>query len=145
MRQDHIDATLSAADQQAVLQAIQTIRQKLPFLIDVSPEERQAMVKFGDRSQAFVERAATVAAQSSDFLPRSFDVEEMQRDVALLQALQPIRTALLQRNELIDDTYFAVGSDAYAAALDGVVDDLGRRFARKSRQQPPQDEPPVEL
>lgn len=74
------------------------------------------------------------------------------RDVALLGALQPILLALSQLQELVDDTYLVVGSEAYAAALvvyhyaktsgagaalDGVVDDLGRRFARKAGGTPP--------
>ena len=53
----------------------------------------------------------------------------------------------------VDDTYFAAGSEAYAAALlvyqfakihniasgglDDTVGDLGRRFARKSRKPAP--------
>jgi hypothetical protein len=49
MADNRISATLSAADRQAVLDAINTIRQKLPFLIDLSPEERRALPKKGGR------------------------------------------------------------------------------------------------
>lgn len=42
MPENRISAALSQADQQAVLAAVQTIREKLPFLIDLSPEERRA-------------------------------------------------------------------------------------------------------
>src|SRR5438067_10443793 len=84
-------------------------------------------------------------------LPRSFDVEEMRKDVELLNALSPIMLALAQLNELVDDTFMEVGSEAYTAALavyqytraagkgaalDNALDALGQRFARKSSSAP---------
>jgi hypothetical protein len=147
MPENRIDATLVAADQQAVLAALQTIREKLPFLIDLSPEERRVLPKMGDKSRAFVEKALEVATQHADILPRAFDIAAMQRDVALLQMLEPIALAVAQRSELVDDTQVAVGSEAYVAALtvyqyarhspygqglDAVADQLGRRFIRRA-------------
>src|SRR5438270_8919793 len=117
MQENRISATLSDADKQAVLSAIQTIRQKLPFLVDLTPEERHALPKMGDKSRAFVEQALNVAEQNEDILPRSFDVAEMRRDVELIQALDPLLPALAQLQELVEDTYIAVGSEAYTAAL----------------------------
>jgi hypothetical protein len=38
----------------------------------------------GDKSRAFVSKALEVARQNPDFLPRSFDLDEMKRDVELL-------------------------------------------------------------
>ena len=71
----------------------------------------------GGRSRGFVSQALDVAAQNPDTLPRSFDVEEMRKDVELLTALSPVTVALAQLNELVDDTFMAVGSEAYTAAL----------------------------
>lgn len=143
-----ISATLTPEDRDAVMAAIATIKQKLPFLVDLTVEERKSLPKMGDKSRAFVSKAAEVATQNPDFLPRSFDLDEMQQDVALFESLYPILLALTQLQELVDDTCTAVGSDAYAAALlvynyarasgkgaglDAVADALGKRFARKSR------------
>lgn len=151
MSGNRIDAALAAADQQAILDALQTIREKLPFLIDLSPEERRALPKMGDKSRAFVEKALEVATQHTDMLPRAFDLETMQRDVALLQLLEPVALAVAQLAELVDDTQVAVGSEAYVAALtvyqyaryspfgqglDAVADELGRRFVRRSGRPP---------
>ncbi len=149
MTDNLINATLSAADRKVVLDAINTIKQKLPFLIDLSPSERQALPKMGDKSRAFVTKALEIATQNPDFLPRSFNVEDMKKDVALHEALYPIWQALTQLCELVDDTQIAVGSEAYVAALlvykygknnptvsglDEVMDNLGKRFVRRSRQ-----------
>jgi hypothetical protein len=77
MNENRISATLSQTDQQAVLDAINTIRTKLPFLVDLSPEDRHALPKMGDKSRGFVSQALDVATQNADILPRNFDVAEM--------------------------------------------------------------------
>jgi hypothetical protein len=146
---NQISATLTQADRDAALAAIATLKEKLPFLIDLTPEERKALPKMGDKSRAFVSKALEVATQNPDFLPRSFDLEEMRKDVQLFEAMYPIVVALTQLQELVDDTCLAVGSEAYAAALqvynyakasgnmggmDAVVGEMGQRFARKPRK-----------
>jgi hypothetical protein len=152
MPDNRVSATLSEADKQAVLASINTIREKLPFLIDLSPEDRKALPRLGDKSRGFVSQALQIASQNADILPRSFDVEEMRKDFELLDALSPVLLALAQLNELVEDTYIEVGSEAYAAALavyqytraagkgaalDGALDTLGQRFARKSGKATP--------
>lgn len=99
-------------------------------------------------------KALEVAVQNPDFLPRSFDIEEMKKDVELFEALYPIVLALSQLQELLDDTIAIVGSEAYMAALavydyakknkgdaglEAAVDDMARRFARKSGGRPPEE------
>jgi len=152
MAENRVSATLPTTDREAVLAAIATIRQKLPFLIDLNSDDRRAMTKLGDRSRAFVSKALEVATQNPDMLPRSFSLEEMRRDVELFEALQPILLALNQLQDLVDDTSMQVGSEAYAAALavytyakasgtgsalEAAADDLGQRFARKARAAAP--------
>lgn len=148
MPDNRVSASLSAADREAVLAAVQTIRQRLPFLIDLSPEERRRLPKMGNTGRAFVERALTVATQNPDILPRSFDVDEFRRDAELFAALQPVAAALAQLYELVDDTLLEVSGEAYAsalavygyaraggkgAALDGLLEGMAQRFARKTR------------
>jgi hypothetical protein len=148
MPDNRVSAELSNADRQAVLAAIETIRTKLPFLIDLSPEQRRSLPKMGDKSRAFVSKALAVAQHDSDFLPRSFSVEEMARDVALAEALWPIMVSLTRLQEQVTDTYTELGSEAYSAglviyqygrnggdgeSLEGLMDDMAQRFARKSK------------
>jgi len=148
MPDNRVSATLSDADRKAVLDAIETIRTKLSFLIDLTPEQRRSLPKMGDKSRAFVAKALAIAQHNSDFLPRSFSVEEFERDVALAEALLPIMVSLTRLQEQVTDTYTEVGSEAYSASLavyqygrnsgdgaslEGLLDDMGQRFARKSR------------
>ncbi len=148
MAENRVSAQLGEAERQAVFAAIDTIRQKLPFLIDLTPEERRALPRFGDKSRGFVEQALRIAEQNPDILPRSFDVGEMRRDVELYSALSAVHAALAQLFELVDDTLTEAGAEAYAAALlvyqftraagkgtalDAALEGLGQHFARKSR------------
>lgn len=150
--QNRIDATLEVAKRDQVLDLIAQIRTILPFLIDLTPEERQSLPKMGDKSRAFVAQALQLAEHDDQYLPRSFDVAEMRRDVELAEGLHPIVVALKQLTEFVDDTYVQVGSEAYTAALvvyqsakrngqgaalDNLLDALGQRFARKSKETPP--------
>jgi hypothetical protein len=145
---NRISAALTKTDREAVMDAITTIKTRLPFLIDLTADERKALPKMGDKSRAFVSKALEVATQNPDF-----DLEEMRKDVQLFEAMYPIVVALAQLQELMDDTYTTVGSEAYAAALqvytyakasgqgaglDSVVDELGQRFARKAKKAKPQ-------
>ncbi|MBE9180880.1 hypothetical protein IQ268_20175 [Oculatella sp. LEGE 06141] len=148
-----ISATLTQTDRDAALAAIATLKEKLPFLVDLTTEERKALPKMGDKSRAFVSKALEVATQNPDVLPRSFDLEEMRKDVYLFEAMYSLVVAVTQLQELLDDTYVAVGSEAYSAALqvytyakasgqgaglEAVVEEMGQRFARKPRKAKPQ-------
>ena len=152
--ENRVSASLSQADKDTVMAALATIKAKLPFLIDITTSDRQNMLKMGDKSRAFVQKTMELVNQNDSFLPRAFVVEEMQKDVQLLNDLYPMLQALNQLQELVDDTVMVVGSEAYASALvaykyakdsglgaglDGVVDDIGRRFVRKSKKA---EEPP---
>ena len=149
MTENRVSATRSDADVDEIMAAIDTLKQKMPFLVDLSKQDRLSMLKMGDKSRAFVQKMMEVVKQNQDFLPRSFDVDEMQKDVELFNSLYPVLMALQQCTDLLEDTVMVVGSEAYAAALvayryakdadlgaglEGVLDDIGRRFARKSGQ-----------
>jgi hypothetical protein len=148
---NRISASLNAQEREEVLQAIELIKQKLPFLLSLTSDERKAMPKMGDRNLPFVKKALEAAIQNPDFLPRSFDVEELRKDVELFEALYPLVMALSQMKDLVQDTYITAGSEAYAASLKiynyaksnvdmaGVqrwVDEMGERFTRATKKTP---------
>ncbi len=153
MPANRIDATLTP-DQNARAQAALTaLSDALPFLIDIADADRAAMLKFGERNRSFVVKALAIAEAHPEVLPTSFSLPEFAADVALVENLYPIRHRLETLLRQVDDSYFAAGSEAYAAALlvyqyaklhnlasgalEESLDDLGRRFARKSRKAAP--------
>ncbi len=148
MNTQQVSASLTREDRDAVLTAISTIRERLPFLIDLKAGQRKAKAKLGDKSQAFVRKAFEVGAQNPGMLPVSFDLEEMRRDADLFDGLSAIRLALDKLGNQIADTTLQAGAEAYAAAravyaatktpfagaaLRTASDDLCRRFGRRRR------------
>ncbi len=144
-----IDAILSEQDIEEVMAALDTVRQKLPFLVGLTPEDRRKLPKLGRKSQTFVMQALDMAENHSELMPRFLDVKEARRDVQLFEALNPVLQSLSRLRELVEDTQMVAGSEAYAAArlaynsaktsgknmgLDEVVNDLSRQFSRKPRK-----------
>jgi hypothetical protein len=147
--QNRIDATLTDQDCDDVLAALATIRAKLPFLTNATTQERQDLLKLGPKSEAFAAGMVDLAGQDDSFLPRSFDLEEVQQDRALREKLRPIRIAVAQLHEVLEDTELLLGSDLYVAALeiyaaakrhggsdanDQLLAEFGRRFAGQGKK-----------
>ncbi|HEY9620709.1 MAG TPA: hypothetical protein V6C78_10085 [Crinalium sp.] len=149
-----IDATLTQQEIDEIVAALKTIRDRLPFLIGLSAQERRQIPKMGRKSQTFAVRALDMATQHNDVMPRHLNVEEARRDLALFESLNPILQAVSHLRELLEDTQILAGSEAYAAArlaynsakvsgknlgLDDIIDDLSQQFrrARKVQTQTP--------
>jgi hypothetical protein len=150
MTTNFISGALAPQDLEQILANLADIRKKMPFMLEMAGKTKRALPKMGDKSRAFVHKAMDVAAQHEDYLPRSFDLEEMRRDLALFEAIYTITMEVNQLQSELDDTLTAVGSDAYSAALqvyrhvkahgqgsglDVLVQDMGQRFGRKARQE----------
>ncbi len=88
MAQNRVSAVLAQTDKDAIMASIKAIAEKMPFAIDLSPEDIKTMPKLGDKSLAFVTRALEVAVQNPGFLPRDFDVEEFRKDVTRSRSRQ---------------------------------------------------------
>ncbi|PMB51257.1 hypothetical protein CEN39_16260 [Fischerella thermalis CCMEE 5201] len=130
MAYQNVTATLSEADIKEIKAALQTIQQKLPFLITLSNEERRKLVKMGDKSLAFVNNSLTAAQSNRDILPPSFDLEEFVRDYQLANSLTEVLLGLRQLTEQVDDTLLAVGSEAMSSSL--TVYDYVKTAAKKT-------------
>ena len=111
-----VRATVSEDDQGTVSAAIASIKQKLPFLVDLSVDDRKSMVKIGTKGYSFVKQALDVASQHPGVLPASFDVNEMRNDTQLFAYLTTLQLTLSQLKKQIDDTVMQIGSQSYASA-----------------------------
>lgn len=151
---NRIDTTFTDAQQIAASKAIDDLAAALPFLYDLSPEERRELFKLGDKSRTFADVALVTARTHTDALPRSFDVDRFEADLALFRALEPVHARLRDLFERVDDTRMLAGAEAMeaaravyyytkghpgAAALNEASAALGRRFARR----PADDTPPA--
>jgi hypothetical protein len=88
-----------------------------PYLLALTPEERQNLPKMGPRTIAFVEKAYDFARQNPGMVPLFLDVVSFGTDFADAHSLWTLRNTVQQLEEAVDDTEMAAGSEAYQAAL----------------------------
>jgi hypothetical protein len=142
---NRISASLAAADKAAVLAAIQTIRTKLPFLVNLTAEERKVLPKMGDKTLAFDQKCAGYMTAHPELVPGFVSTAELAKDRTLAADLNDIARELGQVAEGVDDTTMLALSEAYMADLsfyqnvrqaaqrgvvgvDSIYDDLNQRF-----------------
>ncbi|MEP0983883.1 hypothetical protein NC980_25460, partial [Leptolyngbya sp. AS-A5] len=98
-------------------------------------------------------------SRNPDSLPRSFDVEEMRKDLELFQDLNQILMSLTQLQDMVNDTCMVVGSEAYTAALtvydyakksgvnangmEPIVAEMREHFRRSRKPKPSQEKSTV--
>ena len=63
MSYQNISAVITAADKEAVQTAVQTIKAKLPFLVNLNPQERKRLRKMGAVRTAYVQDVYQAAAK----------------------------------------------------------------------------------
>jgi len=142
-----VSAALTDEQIKELSAVVEGLEKQIPGLIALSEEQRAAIRGVGDRTWSFIDKAALVARQNEGILPRNFDLEEFQRDVAYYHALLPVATLFSRLNQKIQDTMDAVASESYEAArvvyqsartagrsegLDELVADMAQRYARRS-------------
>ena len=147
--QNRIDAVLAPERAAQIVETFRGFGTELSFLVDLSREEIAGLPKMGDRGLPFVMDSLTLGEQDDSFLPRSFDIEKMRKDVELLQQLPAIIAAAEHFLELVKDTQMLVESDAFAAALEiyaaaqrngrgealtASLKAMGKRFDRKPKE-----------
>ena len=149
MPYQNIDASISAVDLQAIKDAFATIKQKLPFLVSLTVDERKSTFKAGPNSLSFVHDALSAAEGYPDIFPNSFSTPAFRKDVDLFSVLTELGTSAESLSSQIDDTRLAVGGEAMqqgsqvytyvkAAAdatpgLKPIAEQLGERFQRASK------------
>jgi hypothetical protein len=149
-----VSAAISAQDMTDILAAFATIKAKLPFLINLSPEEKRRMPNISTERGGMVETFINEMSLHADLIPTFVDMTELAKDEALLTQLETIRSCANELCEGINDTHQAVGSDMYLAYLsfynnvkqaakravvgaDAIYQNLRRFFQRGGSPPPP--------
>ena len=155
---NRISATLSATDKATILTKLAEIRALLPFLINLTPEERVEMPKLGDKTIGFDEKCKTYMAQNPTLVPGFVSVAETDKDRALRLPINDVWREVASLWEALGDTVILIGSEIYMADLsfyqnvrqaskrgvpgsNSIYNDLRERFPGGSGGTPP--EPPT--
>lgn len=97
---------------------VEQARAALPFLVNLSPDERRGMARFGEADLPFVCQTAEVGRQHPDVLPRRTDVDAQLAGLDLYERLDRVRIAATTLLELVRDTQRVIGGDVFASARD---------------------------
>lgn len=114
----NISYVLPDADVQEIKAAFQTIRTKLPFLINLSDDESKSLFRLGPKSADFTIDARDTANNFPQILPSTFQKVELVNDSTLFSQMGEIKLLSDSLSEQIKDTYDAVGAEAMSAALE---------------------------
>lgn len=114
---NRISAALTEANKTAILQKITEIRALLPFLVNLTPDERQALPKLGERTLGFDEKCAGYMAANPKLVPGFVDVDELGKDRALRSPLAEVVRELDALTQSVDDTVTLVGHEIYMSEL----------------------------
>jgi hypothetical protein len=149
-----ISASLSAQDMTDIMDAFATIKAKLPFLINLTPEEKRRMPNISTERGGMVDTFTSEMGLHPELIPTYVDMPELAIDTALFTQLETIRSCANELCEGINDTHQALGSDMYLAFLsfynnvkqaakravvgaDSIFQNLRRFFQRGSPPPPP--------
>lgn len=142
---NRISATVSTADLTAIQTKLTEIKALLPFLVNLTKQERVELPKLGPASLAFDEQCADYMASAPNLLPPFVEVAEVEKDRILRGVLAEILRESKKLCEMVDDTLLLVGSEIWLADLsfyqtvrqaarrdvpgaDTIYDDLRERF-----------------
>lgn len=141
--------TLTEAQLTSINDSLNTINNHLDFLVGISPNETQRIMKMGNKSRSFVEDAIKIGIDNPGMLPRTLDPKMLGCKLALTGQLRDIHRTVSQLNERLSDTLMVAGGELFDDArfiykltktkvkpkgLVEVTDKIGQRFARQGNR-----------
>lgn len=112
-----VSAVISAQDKADILAAFQTIRDKLPFLINLTAEGRRSTPAIATERGGMNSTFPMEMAAHADLVPSYVNMTEVNKDSALWDDLDEIESAANETCAAIADTKQAVGNDLLLAYL----------------------------
>lgn len=140
------DAQLTAIDS-----AIQELERQLSGLVALTTADKRRSTKLGEKSEYFCRQTLRMMSENPQLIPPNLDLADAMADLNARDQLRPRLMRLTRLLERGEDTDFALGSDAMAAAmrgysllkavsgregLDQLRRDLGSRFSKTRRLAP---------
>lgn len=118
-----------------------------PYIIALSPDERQELPKMSDKTQPFVEKALDYTTSAPQFAPPYMDAEGLANDMKVHGQLTPLLRQVRILSDGLDDTTMQAGAESYVCALTyynsvkmgakldihgakSIAEDLGKRFEK---------------
>jgi len=132
---------------------IEVVIQLKPYLIALTPYERQEIPKMGDGTLPFVQKCLSYCQSNPEFAPAFIDFEGLFADMKVYDQLLPIYRIVFQLENKLNDTSMEAGAESYISALGyynsvkmaaksdapgakAIYEDLKKRFAKEKAAAP---------
>ncbi len=99
-----------------VIQHLKEVESLLPFLVDLSVEERIRLAKMSRKNVDFVDRGLLHAKNHPQYVSPFIDADDLAKAVALRDYLYRVNSQLRTLYDNLKDTIMLVESETYAAA-----------------------------
>ncbi|GAB4341459.1 MAG: hypothetical protein OHK0038_21160 [Flammeovirgaceae bacterium] len=117
-KENLVSLDITPADMQEIRNAITTLETKLlPYLLELSNQEKKDLPKMKDKTVAFVTKATEHAEQNPQLVPPFINIVELRKDLDAVETLRKILNPLEKICKSLDDTMVMAGSEAYKSAL----------------------------
>ena len=132
-----------------VLQHIKSIKELMPFLINLTPKEKMALPKVNDKRKPFVKKALYYGKTNRELFPKGIDIEGMDKDMVVFDRTGTIDRELSRVAEMVSDTHIYMGVRIFHTArsiykasdlarrsnlpgVDTIYNDLAKHYKRES-------------
>ena len=108
---NRVSAVVTAEQRAKVVEGMRLIKSSLPFLVSLTKDERKKLSKIGPKRVQYVNLCLKGARNFPELMTSDINVEELVKDVDLLNELLDIWISMSSLMELIVDTMTAAGVD----------------------------------
>jgi len=112
MSYQNLSVTLSAQQKAEIIEKIAAVKAALPFLVNLTPDERHSLRKVAEKRQGYVNDVMIAVKANPTMIPPVIDVQEYIKDATLYNDMAEIMAHLKTLYEGINDTYMAAGNEA---------------------------------
>ena len=102
--ENNISIQIDPTSLERIVAAVNTISAEMPYLLNLTVDDRKSLLKMGDKTVSFVSKALEYAKQNPQAVPSFLDVTEFEKDVTLVNSLLKVKYPLQQILEKVDDT-----------------------------------------
>jgi hypothetical protein len=100
-----------------ILKGINEIDSKLPGLLTLSKEQKDALPHMGEDTEPFLFMVLRKAQENPDLIPPGINLAEVEKDIDLIQTTNRILQPLKNLVQKLEDSSLLAGSEAYVPAL----------------------------
>jgi hypothetical protein len=112
-----ISTSISEEKIKEITLAIDRINSQLPTLVTLSNEEISSLPKVSYKNIDFIHEVLDFADTYPDLIPAHIDVQEIRKDLQLIESLSKILKPMKKLVKKLEDSTLLAGSEAYIPSL----------------------------